>query len=396
MEASKHSAPGQLAGYLFQPERALFWLAKCERGGVVGVETGDDVVLKGADGTKTYEQDKSTISSHRTPLTDRSEELWKTLSIWVEAVKSGEIQIGTARLVIATTAVLPSCLAKDLGKESKTPAEIAACIRQLRSTGAAPSATIASYTATVLGCSDQELSAIIERISVIDGSDGSSGQALKDKLLSELHIADHLPGDAILQSLYGWICDTLMQLWRNGKPGWITFEQFVRQLHQVIRLHERRTFRERARDLVPVSDEDRKSHRTRPFVKQLLLVLREDEEDILISAIDDFIRSVNERNRLSQQGNITREDLKAFDDRLHDRWQLIFKNITRKKSADDGEARERGWQVFSDTLDHREPLAGEPTEEHYLTRGSYHKLADLIRLGWHPDYKQRMQESDKT
>ena len=37
--SSKHSAPGQLAGYLFQVERALLHLATSGRGGVVEIET---------------------------------------------------------------------------------------------------------------------------------------------------------------------------------------------------------------------------------------------------------------------------------------------------------------------------------------------------------------------
>lgn len=396
MKISKHSAPGPMAGYLFQPERALFWLAKSERGGVVGVETGDDVVLKGAAGQTTYEQDKSTVSAQRMPLSNRSEEFWKTLSIWTQAIKSGEIQLSNARFVIATTATLPACLAKEMGKESKTEPEITACIAKLRSAGREPAAAISSYVSNVLAWSDQELRNLIERICLIDGTDGSFGPALKATLVSELHIADHLPEEAILQSLYGWLCDTLLDLWRSGKPGWISHEQFARQLHQVIRLHERRTFRERAKDLLPVTEEERKSHRSRPFVKQLLLVLREDDEDLLISAIDDFVRSLNERNRLSQEGNITREDLKSFDERLWDRWQIIFKRITlNKKGKVEADVRDLGCQVLTDTLDHRERLAGQATEEYYLTRGSYHKLSDVIRLGWHPEYRERMQEPHK-
>ncbi|UOK62721.1 hypothetical protein MT997_31885 [Paenibacillus sp. OVF10] len=47
-----------------------------------------------------------------------------------------------------------------------------------------------------------------------------------------------------------------------------------------------------------------------------------------------------------------------------------------------------GLEVLSDTLDHKENLAGVATEQLYLTRGSYHHLANQMKVGWHPDYKQ--------
>jgi hypothetical protein len=52
-----------------------------------------------------------------------------------------------------------------------------------------------------------------------------------------------------------------------------------------------------------------------------------------------------------------------------------------------------GFEIFSDTtLDHREKLAGSDTEQVYLTSGTYHRLADLLTVGWHPRYEALMRE----
>lgn len=56
-----HVAAGPMAGYLFQPIRALYWLMKVPRGATVGVETEDDVAVLLKGGRKTYEQDRSSI-----------------------------------------------------------------------------------------------------------------------------------------------------------------------------------------------------------------------------------------------------------------------------------------------------------------------------------------------
>jgi hypothetical protein len=52
-----------------------------------------------------------------------------------------------------------------------------------------------------------------------------------------------------------------------------------------------------------------------------------------------------------------------------------------------------GFEIFTETTeDHREPLAGSDTEQVYITSGTYHRLADLIRVGWHPRFEELMQK----
>ena len=42
-----------------------------------------------------------------------------------------------------------------------------------------------------------------------------------------------------------------------------------------------------------------------------------------------------------------------------------------------------------------EKLAGIDTEQVYLTSGTYHRLADMIQLGWHPRFRELMREFTK-
>jgi hypothetical protein len=48
-----------------------------------------------------------------------------------------------------------------------------------------------------------------------------------------------------------------------------------------------------------------------------------------------------------------------------------------------------GFEIFTETTeDYREKLAGSDTEQVYLTSGTYHRLADMVRVGWHPRFKE--------
>ena len=56
------------------------------------MEGFDDVGVEGSQGHKIAEQDKSTHVGN--PVRDRAVDLWKTLSNWLTAIESGELQIG--------------------------------------------------------------------------------------------------------------------------------------------------------------------------------------------------------------------------------------------------------------------------------------------------------------
>jgi hypothetical protein len=116
-----------------------------------------------------------------------------------------------------------------------------------------------------------------------------------------------------------------------------------------------------------------------------------DDDGIADSAIREFIRCNIEKSRLSVEGNVTDADWKAFETALLSRWEKIRVRVSRMNQGAPEE--EIGFEVFTDTTEeHREKLAGSDTEQVYLTSGTYHRLADMIRVGWHPRFEQLMRE----
>jgi hypothetical protein len=69
--------------------------------------------------------------------------------------------------------------------------------------------------------------------------------------------------------------------------------------------------------------------------------------------------------------------------------------VTRTKAGN--QEPDIGFEIFTETTEeHREKLAGADTEQVYLTSGTYHRLADLLRVGWHPRYKTLMRETSRN
>src|SRR5690606_37451334 len=75
-------------GYLYQFERALFWLSIKEID-FVSIETEDDVVvaLENSSISQIFEQDKHSIGDSN-PFNDKNINLWKTFEIWCNIEKN--------------------------------------------------------------------------------------------------------------------------------------------------------------------------------------------------------------------------------------------------------------------------------------------------------------------
>jgi hypothetical protein len=248
----------------------------------------------------------------------------------------------------------------------------------------------------VLGKQRRELlKSLVLRCELVDGHQKTAEADLRKEIVGYLQLPDWcMPNaDSILHELLGWLHVKVSESWLKAQPGWIQRDHFVNYLHAVIDRRKRQITRERAENLIPVTDEKVGQQRARPFVKQLHLVT--DDDAVVDSAIRDFIRCSIEKGRLSAEGNITDDDWLAFEAALFSRWEKIRARIIRMSKSDPEE--DVGFAIYTDTTEsHREKLAGSETEQVYLTAGMYHRLADLVRVGWHPRFAKLLTETRGT
>ncbi|MCX6844475.1 MAG: hypothetical protein NTX53_19610 [candidate division WOR-3 bacterium] len=390
MPLSDHSAAGANAGFSYQFERALYWLAKSASGSAVGVETDDDVTVRGADGTRVQEQDKHSISKAK-PFGDRSEGLWKTLAIWIEALDAGEVSAGTTKFLMVTNKVVPECIAHKISRAGGED-EAKACVAILEASAKRVPRHVAKYAARVLRPGSRpNLVKLIQSCGLADGSLETSGPELRAKTIAELPLPEWYKADAdsIVNELLGWLHDTALAAWRQRRPAWIPRDHFVNQLHAILDLRKRLTRRERAERLIPVTEDSVGKTRGSPFVKQLHLVT--DDDELVDTAIREFIRCNIEKSRLSIEGNITDDDWLTFEAELLSRWRKIRSRFMRMKKAEPEE--DVGFEILTETTDeYRGRLAGSETEQVYLTSGTYHRLSDMVKVGWHPRFEELMRK----
>jgi hypothetical protein len=395
---SKHTAAGQMAGYLFQPERALRHLALSPRGTSVGIETLDDVAVVLASGQQIREQDKH-YTSDKKPLADRSKEFWNSLKVWLDAVEAEDLDMAATEFHLVTNQTLDSGLAFDLMHLEKTKESFVAFIARVRESGKTPPEKLKELFTQVLAYSDEQLTNLVSRIRVFDATSAVHGSALRTVLHDHLHLpAAH--ADEIIQGLLGWVDELVLQQIREKKAAWITRAAFDERYLQLLHRYQDIAFvRETEEALIPVADEERAKRKDRLFVKQLQWIgcSEEDDDNQILEAIDAHIRSGSEVARLSQIGVVTLQEFRAFDERLFKRWKTLQRlHIPKPVPQSEDEQQTVGRELLNQALNHREPLAGQQTSEFYLTQGAYHRLADEPpRLGWHPHFDEKVKAVEK-
>jgi len=392
-----------MAGYLFQPERALYWLAKSRNGSIIGIETEDDIVRKAinADEINIYEQDKHSISEN-IPFGDHSKDLWNTLGIWLKKMDEPEFDLETAQFHLVTNKIVKKGIVLEF-KSENTKEKIIKCVERLRKIATNVPVSSKKYSDCVCLYSDEKIAGLLSKVVLCDGNSNSFGNDLKEELRSLLLIPDNLPFEEIYNNLLGWIHSTTINCWRRGLPAWLSRQKFIKYHQKLLSRYENKKFIETNKELIILSENEKNEQHNEIFVQQLYLLAIEKENDTLIDAIEDFLRCNYERTRISIAGDITATEMKIFDDNLTQRWKMIFSEYERKYKREalksdeiDSLGEDYGLIIYNQTMNHRENLAGQPTEQFYLTTGSYHILANKkdLQLGWHPEFKSMLRRGE--
>lgn len=384
--STTHSVPATAAGIVFQFERALVHLAKSGKGSAVGIETSDDVAIRTAQGQETWEQDKLSYQTSGHPFTDKSKNLWNTLLIWTEQLKSIPNNKGKTQLNLVTNRPVPDCIARKIS-EAETDKQIKDCIKELRDAGTSEQVDIQALMNRVLSNSDEELGSLISIAKLYDGGTGTAGLDLYNQLIELLDLPDGLPSDTIAEALAGWLKDTVMDCWRNRNPAWVTHESFNKRKYELVRQLQRNRLLERQEHEVLTDGEEQEEAKLRNFVSHLTLINHEEEE--ILEAINDFVRFNSERSRLLLEGEVSETDWNALFTELRRRWKPILNRLKRNRGGLSAE--EAGQEVLYHTIDPNfyATLAGSQTTHKYFTSGAYHRLADEDKVWWHPDYNYK-------
>ena len=374
--SAKHSAPGQYLGFALQPVRMFFHLLNAPDGARVSLEHLDDVAVHYADGSVLVEQAKSALSQN--PLSDWAEDLWKTIANWLEAIRSGVLDIEKTSFRLYVTPVRQGRWSDAL-HTSDTLAEVISLTKDIRKKLAAKKSApkCAARLKVFLDATDSERYELIRRLAIINNDDDPI-DAMRSLLAPA--IPPHLI-EVICQAGIGMAKERADNCIRRHVPAILDVGPFRMAFHAFVQKNNMPGYLTSV-PLSPDASALQKILGGKPnFVRQLQFIEATDEQ--LLRAISDLLRTSADKAFWAESGQVFEGSFVDWEDTLIRRHCAVESEVSDLYSEKPEAV--RGRLVYNRCSVLELALDGREVPGHF-SHGSFNTLADDKLLGWHPKY----------
>lgn len=392
MTHEKHDAAQSAVGYLYQSEWPLLELI--QRAGdqpdlALTLELHDDVSWQ-EEGTPVELLQLKHHIGRQGGIGDKSVDFWKTIAAWMDAHDPTD-PMGPLMTLVTTSIAAATSAAyhlRPLSRVPKTARELldAAALESKNETTAPP-------RSRYLALEEAERDVFVGRIYVLDGSP-QAGEPLEAAVRAALILA--LPighEDEFLDQLWGWWHREAVQLLLKVHPtvSCMDVRMKIQAIADGYKPDNLPTLIER--DDVTIDLEE--TYGDYVFVEQLRWVAH--TATTLQKAMVDYYRAYVQRGAWVDRDLIELGELESFEDNLVDEWERAFDSMLIEigEDADDVTKEKAGHALFQEVSNQTVVKVRERYAEQFFTRGSLHNFADLRRLGWHPEFEERLGELTK-
>lgn len=391
-----HSAAHSAAGYLYQARLALaeaLRYAYVDSGIEIAVEKLDDVSFEKDDNPLELLQTKHHLKKSG-DLTDGSVDLWKTLRVWAEAAKADPSLPGRTRFALITTAQAPAISAAsylrpaDTGERDPTKAEA----MLMEAAGASKNASLTKAFAAFTALTPEMRKALVTAIEIVDGAPLIADiEALIEERLRM--IAPRGKAALAREQLEGWWWPRICAALQAETPDTIPVLEVEQKLDDIRDTLKRDALPFDMEHVDPPQEELDTLDEMR-FVRQL--------QSIGIGATRlqyakrDFYRASVQRSQWARQNLLFDGEVGRFEKTLIEEWQPRFAQMCDglTTGCQDAALRDAGQKLYGWVeTEARFPI--RTAVSRFLNVGSYHILADDLRVGWHRDYLNLCGDNDE-
>jgi hypothetical protein len=388
-KADPFEASASAIGYVYQLRKALH--SCVERHGLgldwfIAIEAGDDVEEVVEGGRILYQL------KHRAAgvtMTDKSKDLWKTLRIWAHAITNKRVDLEETDLFLLTTADLPTDSASFLLQPAASGVRDEA--HALEALVTARHASISRENKKAYEAfdelSDEERRRMLARVQVVGNApdvDAVEGLLLQRAVLA----VGHKYASSFLQRLEGWFYQRTIRQLRAEEMDAVTGDEFDQVFTDL-----RNQFRP---ENLPIDEDieglepDPSDYGGMTFVRQLHLV---DVGSTRVGiAVRDYMRAFTQRSRWSNENLLLPGEISRYERRLIEEWKDLFAEMEDDLGTEATEAEKvaAAKAIYKwATLEARRRIRPD-CDEPFVSKGSFHILADDLRVGWHIDFLTRL------
>ena len=327
-------------------------------------------------------------------LSNHSADLWKTLRIWSEAATADPSLPQRARFVLVTTGVAPegqaAAFLRTSDPSARNPSNAADILTQVAESSG--NKALQPAHAAFLALTMKMRISLLSAVEVLD----------KHALITDLdHVIENdlrlvAPrGKAVMarEMLEGWwwprICRALMK--RPSEPiSILEVEGKLDDIREQMKRNALVADLEHA-DLPEIQDSE---YEGRPFVRQLKIIGIGGSR--IQYAKRDYYRAFTQRSRWVREHLAIDGEISHFESTLIEEWQPHFERMQEKHSADPADSatlRRAGQDIYQWVeSDARFPFRAQVLR--FLNVGSFHILANELRVGWHRDFAHLCKEGE--
>jgi len=384
-QKSQFDASASMLGYLYQVRYGLF-LALKKLPEVddpeqyhISIEKLDDIGFD-KEGTAT---ELLQTKYHGQPgnLTNRSPDIWKTIRVWVELYRRGDIELGKVILTLVTTQTLPfETVAYFLGvgqerNTSKALTELVEISKEKNKSNAKGYIAFQSL-------SNIEQKVLLDSIYIVGQSDDLEQTRGKIIRYGRQSVPSESVGAYIdrLEGVWFKMCVDVLSQNPTGIISLGRLEDIIDELRpEYTQNNLPAEFIDELPDIIDLEGD------LRTFVKQLRLF--NAPKSMVEQAVTYYYRAFEQRSKWLVDGLLKPGELGKYDRKLQEHWKdcRAHLEIMEDIATEEGK-RKFSAKLYQDCLQKGIIPIRPYFTEYYVAKGSYQILSDELNIGWYPDY----------
>lgn len=384
------SAQEPALGYYYQIRLSLLLLlrAKDKTNPTIKIETLDDIVVDDINSSNLY-QTKLHVKSV-VDLTNASPDFWKTIRVWSENISGKLLDVENTVFTLITTARISenSFIKKFQEPVKRDNKDILKDMLDV-TTSSSNLTNKSAYDAFKKLNEGQQL-ALIDNICILDS--GLSIDEALNGVKNELRFSCS-PGkvDSLVERLEGWWFQECIKILQGINSDGISLKELSQKIYDISDSFKEDNLPDDFADPLTIEESELSTYEERIFIQQLKLVAV--RSNLLRNAISDFRRAFEQRSKWLREELASLDEVEQYEKRLYDHWNNIF--LALKDDVDgfsEEQLKQAGLSFYKKFyIDTCPPIRiRSKFQSEYLTRGSCHMLADIKKIGWHPDFQNRI------
>ena len=391
--SSIFSAKEPALGYYYQIIRGLVLLLVENRmaSPCLSFECLDDIAIEDEGNVALYQ---AKLHIKPVQLTDRSTDFWKTIRVWSEGIKNGCFNPSVTIFTLITTASIPegSFLNLFFSNKEEDRKKIIATMESI-ATETTNKENKPGYDA-FSALTEEQKQTLIGNIRITDSN--VSIDDTMEQLKYRLELSAPIGAlDSFIDSVLGWWFRNSVDMLQAGTKQTISkaaVNNYIQACRDQIRAD---ALPDEFFEKVEIDDAALEESKDKTFVKQLTLVDATKREKK--TAISDYKRAYGQRSKWLRDGRVAQSEYDSFDANLQEEWQSRFDMMLDDTEGQGEEERKTAGHMF-----YRENYVAPQYQlplfrnnaSGYITKGSYQILSNDKTIGWHPDYKDLLNDDE--